>query len=54
LIPRPKRRIERVPVLGPMRPEQMPRRLVKPADESPIAGLMRFVDRHFNPKDARP
>jgi hypothetical protein len=30
-----------------MRPEQMPKRLHKPSDESPIAGLDRFMRRHF-------
>jgi hypothetical protein len=48
MIPKPRRRVERVPALGPMRPEQMPRRLVKPADEPPTAGLWRFVKRHFD------
>jgi hypothetical protein len=42
-----KRKIETVPTLGPMRPERMPKRLDKPADESPLAGLTRFMRRHF-------
>ena len=45
---------KRPPALGPMRPEQMPKHIRRPADEPPLAGLMRFISRHFNPKDARP
>jgi hypothetical protein len=56
MIPRPKRKIERVPVaLGPMAPNRMPRKLRKPAVEPVKSGLIRFLERHFvNPKDRRP
>jgi hypothetical protein len=33
--------------LGPMPIAKMPRRLHKPADESPLAGLERFIRNHF-------
>ena len=43
MIPKARKRVERVPMLGPMASHRMPRRLVKPATENPIAGLFRFL-----------
>ena len=48
MIPKPRKRLERVPApLGPMKGGQMPRKLHRPAEESPFAGLARFMRRHF-------
>lgn len=48
MIPRPRRKIERLPVaLGPTAPNKMPRKLVRPADEAFSAGLARFLKHHW-------
>jgi hypothetical protein len=38
---------KRPAALGAMPASRMPRRLKRPADESPLAGLERFVRNHF-------
>jgi hypothetical protein len=57
MIPGPRTRVERVPTLGPMAPNRMPKRLRKPADEPVDGGLLRFLERNIVtllPKDGRP
>jgi hypothetical protein len=51
------RKPKRLPALGPMRPERMPKRLQRPASEPVESGLMRFLERNIvtlAPKDCRP
>ena len=53
MIPKARQRVERVPTLGPMAPSRMPRRLVKPATENPLNGLLRFLGEPVKPAPVR-